>query len=176
MRSSFKYSRHSPRKTKGAIIIECLVSVAVAGLIMSFLLDSVTRTYRASSTNQNQVTASNLAQQVIDHARDMTYGDLLQLLGGDSSVTQTLSLYEANSAVTLFPRALARDQASTSDLAYSSAAQNNIFSGTVTATLTNLQPASNAVQVSVDVNWSDSTGPHTFSTFTQITEYGIHCY
>src|SRR5688572_5576594 len=110
MRSSFACPRHSLRKIKGAILIECLVSVAVAGLIMSFLLDSVTRTYRASSTNQNQVTASNLAQQVIDHARDMTYGDLLQLLNGDSSVSQTLSLYEANSAVTLFPRALARDQ------------------------------------------------------------------
>jgi hypothetical protein len=176
MRSSSKHFRHLLRNSKGAILIECLVSVAVAGLIMSFLLDAVSRTYRASSTNHNQVIASNLAQQVIDHARDMTYGDLLQLLNGDSSVTQILSLYEENSEVTLFPRALARNQTSTADLAYSLAAQNDIFSGTVTETLSSLQPASNAVQVRVDINWSDSSGPHTFSTFTQITEYGIHCY
>ena len=162
-----------------------LVEMMMATVIGTYLLTSVYGTalamYRAISSGQNQMLASNMAQQVIDNARNSTYGYLRDtLLGGPGvpSATQQLSLYSyPTNNPAFFPRPLLENLADTGVFTYSPSAQTSKFSGTVSETLLNLTPnntTNGQIQVFVTVAWVDARGPHVHKTSTVISQTGIH--
>ncbi len=154
-----------------AVSIGTVFMMAVYGTSMGF--------YRATTSGENQVIASNLAQQVIDNARNSTYMKLLSHLGGGTSASQDLSLYQfpPTPETAMFPRPLIRNLDASSGMTYSEASQNRSFAGTVTQTIQNLTPGEDSngqVRVTVLIAWKDSRGPHHFQTGTTIAQTGIH--
>jgi type II secretory pathway pseudopilin PulG len=168
------------RNEKGIQLVELLVAVVIGGILMASAFNSATAMYRFSSSGENQVLATNVAQQVIDNARNSRYVHLRDtILGGNASKTEVLSLYTypSSPSTSMFPRPLLRDESEANGMTYDDASVAKRFNGTVTQTLTNLTPgnATNGlIRVDVVVNWNDSRGPHNYRTGTTISQNGIH--
>jgi type II secretory pathway pseudopilin PulG len=169
------------RTASGFQLMEMMVATVIGTFLLTSVYGTASTMYRAISSGQNQMFASNMAQQVMDNARNSTYGYLRDtLLGGAGvgSATQQLSLYSyptANPA--FFPRPLLQNRADTGVFSYSPRAQGSQFKGTVTETLVNLTPnktTNGQIQVFVSVAWVDSQGPHLHKTSTIISQSGIH--
>lgn len=170
------------RNEHGIQLVEMMVSILVGTLLMLTSFNIASSMYRTTSSGENQVLATNMAQQLIDNARNSTYTHLRDdILGGGTNVTQTVSLYtypsNPNSAV--FPRPLLRNESSSgpSSMNYSQSSRNKVFNGTVTEQLTNLTPGNmtnGMIRVMINVAWTDSKGPHSYSTATTISQTGIH--
>lgn len=165
--------------------MECMCAVIVGSVLLYAVYGTTSTLYKAATVNENQVLASNMAQQVIDNARDSTYNQLNTLCNGSAtstatgSASQVLDLYGTTS--TFFPRPLLRNQGSGSGMTYSTASKKQIFNGTVTETLQTLNAydATNytgSMRVNVTVAWTDSKGSHTYKTGTIISQSGIHNY
>ena len=173
--------RRRDRAASGFQLVEMMVATVVGTLLLTSVYGTALTMYRAISSGQNQMLASNMAQQVIDNARNSTYGYLRDtLLGGAgiASASQQLSLYTyptANPA--FFPRPLLKNLADNGVFTYSTSANNTAFAGTVNETLLNLTPnntTNGQIQVFVVVAWSDGQGPHIYRTSTVISQTGIH--
>jgi hypothetical protein len=153
-----------------------MVAVVMGGILMAASFTAGMGMYRFSSSGENQVLATNMAQQVIDNARNSRFTRLKALLNGGQTMTQALSLYTypSNPAASCFPRPLLRNET----MAYQAASDAKRFNGTVLETLTDLAPASlnnGLIRVDVAVTWADSTGSaHSYRTTTTISERGIH--
>jgi type II secretory pathway pseudopilin PulG len=172
------------RRASGFYLVECLISALISGILAAAIFALSSMMYRASATNQNQILASNMAQQVIDHARDQTFGDLLAEVAFSP---QTLSDYTfptkpaPSSGQSLFPRPLVCDMDPSQNMTYNALSlvrdgPSGGFQPTVVETLTNMAPTLNAVQVQVTITWKDAQGPHSYSASSTINQYGIHCY
>jgi len=161
-----------------------MVSLIVGAILMTASFNSAMAMYRMSSSGENQVLATNMAQQVIDNARNSTFTKLKNLLAGGNTVSQTINLYDypLNPATSMFARPLLRDESVNSAMTYQDESTAKRFNGTVTETLTDLAPGAavnlGLIKVDVLVQWKDSrsgsTGTHTYSTSTTIAETGIH--
>jgi type II secretory pathway pseudopilin PulG len=173
------------RSENGISLVECMVSVVVGSILLYAAYSSTSLMYKTSTTNENQVLATNMAQQVIDNARDSTYGKLNLLCNGSAVATtvgtnsQQLDLYGYTS--TFFPRPLLRNLDTNAGLTYTQASKNQAFPGTVTETLTTLQAydgtaRTGAMKVGVVVTWKDGRGTHNYKTATVISQTGIHNY
>lgn len=165
-----------------------MVSVTVGSFMLYAVYSGTALMYTASTNNENQVLASNMAQQVIDNARDSTYGQLNSLCNGTASstgtntnVSQVLNLYNYPTGNAFFPRPLLRNLNGAAGMTYSAASTNQLFPGTVTETLNTLSAydpinCTGAIQVKVICQWKDTRGPHTYKTSTIISQTGIHSY
>lgn len=157
-------------------LVEMLIAVSIGGVLLSATYGSAMAMYRFSAGGENRVLASTMAQQVIDNARNSRYSHLRDdILAGNNTVTQTLSLYQyaADPKTSCFPRPLLRD----ANLAYTSAATAKQFNGTVKETVVNLTPGemnNGLIRVNVLVEWDDPQGHHTYKTGTTISQTGIH--
>jgi len=172
-----------------------MCAVVVGSILLYAVFGSASSMYIMSSGNENQILASNMAQQVIDNARDSSFGTLnLECNGSVQSTStgtssQVLSLYQYPSGSNpFFPRPLLRNTASTAGMSYSTASTNKPFPGTVTETLTTINayvpqppdvaistgPATGEIQVTVLCQWKDSQGSHKYTTSTLISQTGIH--
>lgn len=168
-------------------MVEVLISVLVATVLMLAIYNAATASYRAGTRNEGQVLAINMAQEIIDNARNSSWNHLtVDLLGETAGVpssttsSQVLSLYSypsGNLQNAFFPRPLLANHDVASGFTYTNATLNQKFNGTVTETLTDLNTTpDDAIEVDVLVKWSDSMGPHTYSTSTRIDQYGVHNY
>jgi prepilin-type N-terminal cleavage/methylation domain-containing protein len=167
------------RNEHGMQLLELMVAVSIGAILMMAVYGSSMGFYRATNNNENQVVAANLAQQVIDNARNSPYFRLMTLLNGNNTVSQNLDLYDfpANPATAMFPRPLLRNQNTNSGMTYSQRSLDKLFNGTVTQTIDNLAPgdANNGqLRVSVLVAWKDTRGHHEYRTATTIAQTGIH--
>jgi type II secretory pathway pseudopilin PulG len=172
----------------GISLMECMVAVVVGSILLYAVYTGTAIMYTASTTNQNQVLATNMAQQVIDNARDSRYDELNYQCNGDptsastGTSSQVLNLYDyPTSDPNFFPRPLLRNLNSGAGMTYTTASNQQSFPGSVTETLTTLQPydpdaRTGAMKVSVLVSWTDSRGPHKYTTSTVISQTGIHNY
>lgn len=161
------------RQERGVYLVEMLVALVIGTMLMLASYGTQMATYRSGTTAQNQVLATNMAQQLIDNARNCTYSRLLTILNGSIQVEQTVPLYEAPTGAALYPRPLLRSP----DLTYSSQADNQKFGGTVTQTLLNLTPGApddGMIRLDIMVRWDDTTGNHVYTTSTTISQTGIH--
>lgn len=167
------------RSTTGTYLVEVVFAAGVSMVFLGGVLGITSSLYKAGTQNQNQIMATNMAQEVIDNARNSTFGKLQGFLNGQTSVTQNIELYDypADPANSMFPRPLLRNTSSGSGMTYESITLENQFQGTVTETLTDLAPGSTTnglIGVEVDIVWNDSTGPHTYTVKTEISQTGVH--
>jgi prepilin-type N-terminal cleavage/methylation domain-containing protein len=176
------------RVAAGVSLMECMVAVVVGSILLYAVYNCTSLMYTASTTNENQVLATNMAQQVIDNARDSRYDELNYQCNGDPTSgstgtnSQVLNLYDyPTSDPNFFPRPLLRNLSTAAGMSYTTASTQQAFPGTVTETLTTLQPydpdaRTGSMKVSVLVAWTDSRGPHKYTTSTIISQTGIHNY
>jgi type II secretory pathway pseudopilin PulG len=200
LQSGFARSTDRHRSDSGISLMETMVAVIVGSILLYAVFSSASAMYVASTANENQVLASNMAQQVIDNARDSSFGELnaecnggnpQSTASGSSFAVLNLYGYTASSAgqPAMFARPLLRDYAD-AGLTYSQASKNKAFPGTVTEYLTVMSPyvpqypevppnivagdPTGAIQVQVVCAWNDSKGKHTYTTQTVISQTGIH--
>jgi type II secretory pathway pseudopilin PulG len=172
-----------------------MFAVTIGSILLLAVFNSASSMYRASVSGESQVLANNMAQQVIDNARNSSYDHLYFQIHqqqppangnglAPGTVTQTLSLYDyptspSNPLLQLFPRPLLRNLNASAGLTYSTATTRQAFPGTVTETLTELSQYDTTnytgqIKVTVNVSWRDNTGPHQYTTSTTISQSGIH--
>jgi hypothetical protein len=160
-------------------MIEVLVAATISMAVLAGVLSATSMLYKTATTNRNHVLATDIAQEIMDNARNSSYGKLLTTLGGAETVTQDLPLYAypSDPSTALFPRPLLRNDDSNSGMTHTTASQNSRFEGTVSETLTNLTPdttTNGLIEVLVDIRWHDNNGPHEYKVNTQIAQTGVH--
>ena len=136
---------------------------------MAAITDALAKTYMQTGASQNQVIAANLAQELIDTARDTGYTALSQPANADGA-WHNVSVY--GTAASDQPAYLSRPL-----MIYgsSSAAQNNRFQGSIRQRLSNI--GNNQVQLQIEVSWpAENSGGVTrqLRASSLISQYGIH--
>lgn len=154
----------------GFSILEALVSILILSAFTAGLVDSLAQTEWFSCSSQNEVLAATMAQQIIDSTRNL---DFATMSGLNKAVPYTLLVNKTTtgqSGPTFMPQALLIDSTSES---WSSAAQKNIFGGTVTEQFDN-GPATGTLTVTVTCSWTENDGPKIFQMKTLVAANGIH--
>lgn len=159
------------RTEKGAYLVETLVASLIGTILLLATYTELMGFYRQGSTNTNQILATNMAQQLIDNARNSTWNDLNAIAG---TGWQDVPLYSMPSytATTLYPRPLLRNP----NLTYSNQATNQTFNGSAREKLTlENTPSGNVMRLQIEITWKDQKGSgHKYTEETIISETGIH--
>lgn len=157
------------REQSGIFLAEMLVALLCSSILAAALIGNISETYRLSTSGQNQVLASAMAQEVIDNTRNTSYTTLASYIG----TPYTLVVHK-ESASTVFPAIYPRQlMMNMSDMVWTQQAQDNKFVPTVTETVT-AGPLANTVRVTVDISWFENGQGRTYSMSTIISENGIH--
>src|SRR5437868_3915874 len=82
----YRKKGNSRRDAAGFQLVEMLVTTIVGTFLLTSAYSTAMTMYRASSGGQNQMLASNMAQQVLDNARSSTYGYLRDTLLGGAAI------------------------------------------------------------------------------------------
>jgi type II secretory pathway component PulJ len=157
------------RTESGMYLIEVMVSCLVGALLLLVTYGQVASLFRQNTTNQNQVLATNIAQQLIDNARNSSWNDLSAI--ASDGQWQDVPLYQDSPGNALFPRPLLQNP----ELTYSDDAQANKFNGTAREKLTIQNAAATLLLLQIEISWTDSKGSgHRYNTETVISQTGIH--
>jgi len=161
------------RRSAGYQLVEVLVSVVLSGIMMAAIMGQMTKSQSFSTKTKNQVMASDIIQEIVDNARNLSWNELTGFAG-----THTLRVNQLSSGqVTdlFFPRALQLDPVA---LTYSTAGSINLFrgdvedGGLVQAVIVN--GGAGTVQLDVTVTWYEPGGIRTSTARTIIAQTGIH--
>lgn len=159
------------RNQQGAYLIETLVAALIGSILLLATYTELMGFYRQGSANTNQILATNMAQQMIDNARNSTWQDLLNVAG---TGWQDVPLYSmpSSTASTLFPRPLLRNPL----LAYSQQATNQTFNGNARERLIlETTTAGDVMRLQIEITWKDQKGSgHKYTEETIISKTGIH--
>lgn len=163
------------RNRNGNSLVEMIVGVLVSSIFAAAVVQSMSQGLSLTSGAQNQVVASSMAQEVLDAARNLPYATLSGYTG---TWPLTVQLAEGGSPVSCppYPRPLLLDN---SNFTYGSsqyggqALSNTLSAANCNATEDIVNNGDNTCTVTVTVNWSDSTGNHTFAVSTRIAQNGI---
>lgn len=159
----------SSRIEGGYQLIELLVAVGILTTLIASIMDGLSQVHRQTTASQNQVIATNIAQEIVDQARNADWTMLNANIG-----TRTLLINKQNSGDSgsgYNTRPLMLDMVSQ---AYSPAASSNLFRGTVQQTLTSV--GAGRLRLTVNVSWPGEHGGGNKSLIvsTMISQYGIH--
>lgn len=163
----------SNRSESGWQMVELLIALLIAGFVGVGIMKGFSQLLFSTTSVHNQIAASDIAQQVMDNARNQTYDQLVAEAG-----SHTLVVNDTAGATLdpVFPRALLQDQV---NLTYRDASKTGRFKadvadgGIVTATILNNNDGT--ARVHVHVEWSDpGSGRKTYNASTLIAENGIH--
>lgn len=158
----------------GIFMIELLVSVIVASIMGTAIVNTMSGALRVSSKAQSQVLATCIAQQVIDACRNRNFNDLITptAAGGCMGTGQRLTVNNSGASSTspVFPRSLMLEL-NDPNTVWNSESKENAFVGTVVADIAPID-ADNA-SVNVTVSWNEHGGLRQFTTSTVITRFGL---
>ncbi|MBY0548823.1 MAG: hypothetical protein K2W95_16245 [Candidatus Obscuribacterales bacterium] len=162
-------SNKSSRVDGGYQLIELLIAVGILSTLMASIMDGLSQVHRQTTASQNQVIATNIAQEIVDQARNADWTTLNANMG-----TRTLLVNKQNSADSgtgYNTRPLMLDMVGQS---YTPEASANLFRGTVQQTLTNV--GAGRMRLTVNVSWPGEHGGGNKSLIvsTMISQYGIH--
>lgn len=164
----FRTALRKSRSEGGFQIVEMLISIFVLSIFLAASTDSFARVYTQGTASQNEVIAANIAQQLIDIARNTGY-TTLSASGTADGVWHDVGVYATSSSGQ--PSYINRPL-----LIYgnSSETQSNQFHGTVRQSLSNL--GSGRLQLLVEVSWPSElgSGSRLLSASSLISQYGIH--
>lgn len=169
------------RNESGLYLVELLVAVVISSMFAASLAASMADSTRMSSSSQNQVLAANIAQELIDNARNTPFATLANYC---SSTPYTLLVNKTGSSQTgpvILPRPLLLDMSSHT---WTADSQRNLFRGTVTELVQGLDTGFSTttanpppyIRVTITINWIDgsTTGQKNYTLSTIISEHGIH--
>ena len=158
------------RSDHGIYLIEFLVALVVSTTIAQILIDSISQTERFSSSGQGQLLATTIAEEVLDFARGSSIADLQNIM---PTSPHTLPINTGDGSIDpAFPRLLVMDL---QNLVWSQPAQANRFAGTVTETVGYSSTYPSMIQVTVQVQWTESGGmSRNYKVSTLVSKYGIH--
>jgi type II secretory pathway pseudopilin PulG len=169
------------RNEKGVYLVELLVAVFISSLFAAAVASSMADSTRLTTSSQNQVLAANIAQELIDNARNTPFNTLATYC---QSTPYALLVNKTSSAETgpaVQPRPLLLDMSSHT---WSTDSKRNLFRGTVTELVQGLDTAFAVttanpppyIRVTITITWIDgsTTNNKTYSLQTLISEQGIH--
>lgn len=162
-------SNNCSRIEGGYQLVELLFAVGILTTLMASIMDGLSQVHRQTTASQNQVIATNIAQEIVDQARNADWTTLNANMG-----TRTLLVNRQNtgdSGTGYNTRPLMLDMVSQT---YTPAASANLFRGTVQQTLTNV--GAGRLRLTVNVSWPGEHGGanKTLIVSTMISQYGIH--
>jgi len=173
LRQSRLKTPRSGRDSSGWQLVELLIALVIAGFVSVHIMKGFSQLLCSTTSVHNQIAACDIAQQVMDNARNQTYDQLVAEAG-----SHTLVVNDTTGATIdpIFPRALLQDQV---NLTYREDTKINRFradasdGGIVTATILNNNNGTS--RVNVHIAWSDPGGARKFhDASTLISEKGIH--
>lgn len=176
MRSSNKananHQNQNQRNEQGIQLVELLVAIVLAMFFSIALYDSLSLALRSSTTAKKNLLAANLAQQVLDDARNQSWATLIAL-----PTNTTLPINASSNSTTLGANP-SRPLLVNTDLSYSSASvasDSGFNNATCTRVITS--PSATTRRVVVTVSWQDGAGGvKTHQVQTNISVNGIHNY
>jgi hypothetical protein len=160
-------------------MVEVLIASLMGMTISAAIMSQLTGCMRATSAFQNQIMAADIAQMIMDNARNMDWTQLNSFADG---APRTLLVNQNSGDVTnaFFPRPLLQDR---TRLTYTNKAMTNVFrgegtdGGTVQATITtNGGQNANSVTLTILIRWFDPIvgSLKSYRALTVISEKGIH--
>lgn len=163
------------RDSRGMHLVEALIAVVLSGIMMAAIMKNLTSSQRFSTSVKNQVVASDLVQEIVDNARNLSWTELTSpnIVGFHVLRVNQITAGQANDP--FFPRPLLQDQA---NLTYTQNATKAKFhgdvedSGQVAAQIVNLNNGS--VRLFVQVRWRENGGVREVRNTTTISQTGIH--
>lgn len=164
---------HSHRRNeRGIQLVELLVAMVLAAFFSLALYDSLALGMRATTTAKKNLIAANIAQQVLDDARNQSWASLIALPASTS-----LPINGSLSSTTMGANP-SRPLLVNTDLNYHSAsvaADSGFDNATCVRTISS--PSANTRRIVVTVSWNDAGGAiKTHSVQTNISVNGIHNY
>lgn len=160
------------RNEKGIQLVELLVALVLSSFFSIALYDSLALGMRATTTAKKNLIAANIAQQVLDDARNQSWASLIAL-----PTNTTLPINASLNSTTLGMNPT-RPLLVNTDLAYTSesvAADSGFDNATCTRVIST--PSANTRRVFVSVSWNDAGGAlKTHTVQTNISVNGIHNY
>jgi prepilin-type N-terminal cleavage/methylation domain-containing protein len=171
------------RTEEGFALVEMMVAIVVISLLMMGVMDGMAKCREQGSAVQNQIIAANIAQELMDAARDQSWSKLLASAGtvnlaGNYLNHATGSL--ATGGISYIPRPLLTDPATTtySNQTWDTTSNSgkNIFRGSVTQTITDLGTVPDTISIVINVSWPSETGgtAKQLTQSTVISQSGIH--
>lgn len=161
--------RKSLRAESGVQLVELVVAIGLISLLTATLLDGLWTCARTNTATQNQLAATNIAQQVVDQVRNANWNTLRNNLGTRSLLVNRE--FSADVGPGFQPRPLMLDMANNG---YSWEGQHNLFTGTVTETIADI--GQGQLLITVNVQWADEHGrkPKELNMSTLVSQDGIH--
>lgn len=171
--STQELKMHSHQRNENGIqLVELLVAIVLATFFSIALYDSLALGMRATTTAKKNLLAANIAQQVLDDARNQSWASLIAL-----PASTNLPINASLNSTTLGANPT-RPLLVNTDLTYTSAsvaADSGFNNATCTRVISS--PNANTRRVVVTVSWADSGGAiKTHSVQTNISVNGIHNY
>lgn len=154
------------RSEDGVFLVEAMIAALIGCVLLLAAYSQVAALYRQGTSNENQILATNMAQQLIDNARNCTFSTLNTYANQGWT---TVPLYVVNGTNALYPRPLLRNP----NLTYSAASTSQQFNGEVQERLTTV--SGSVMRLEVRITWADQKGNgHEYRTQTLISQNGIH--
>jgi Tfp pilus assembly protein PilV len=166
-----------PRRQRGDLLIEVLIAMFVATLFAAAILQMYVQTFSIGNNAQDQIMAASLGQACVDALRALPYETVLE--EAQTSQTHYAVVNGSPGTDTLFVRPLLQD---TSVLTYTAGADSvtqagltNRFEVVNNQVVINITPqSSNTILVDVLIDYLDSTGPHSYHTYTILVKNGLN--
>lgn len=160
------------RNAKGFQLVELLVAVLILSILSAGLMDAMAKCFTGSTQTQNQILAANIAQEIIDTARDAGWNMMSDPINVADGAWHNVAVYGSTTSNPAFlPRTLMVN-------GNSAIAANNQFRGTVRERVTNLGGGANngSVQLEIEVSWPAENGGGTrmLKSTSLISQNGIH--
>jgi Tfp pilus assembly protein PilV len=162
----------SLRNESGLYLIELLVALIFGAIITFALLSILSQSMRQSTTSENQLVASSIAQELLENTRNESYQFLSTIPAGQYTL-----LSNEDTSGQIGPAAVRTDPVGLDfvNLAWTNVkTKGNEFKGTV---LYQIQPGSvaNSLVITITVQWSDSQSVNrTITTSTVVFQQGTN--
>lgn len=174
-RRNFRKSIFSKRthRATGQSLVETLIALLICALISTVLSDTLGRFLSFSTGSERQLIARELAQQILDNARNQTWTQLQAGVAnqGGASYTLLTNKYGGEVGPAISPRPLHLDK---QNLSWTDQSSTNMFRGTCRLALAYVPGSTTEINATATINWGDSRGPHSLTASTVISQFGIH--
>lgn len=160
------------RGQEGVYLLELLVAVFVSSLFAATLMGNFADTSRLATAGQNQILAADIAQSIIDNARNTSYKTLYDNKGTYTILVNRTSSGQGGPAILSRPVLL--DMINN---VYAIATEHNLFNANVTETIGD-GSYPNTLVVTVNISWREGTANKNYQgqsgLSTLISANGIH--
>jgi hypothetical protein len=161
-----------------------MVAIVVISLLMIGVMDGMAKCREQGTAVQNQIIASNIAQELMDAARDQSWSRLISLAGTSITLTDNYINHGtgdlSQGGISYIPRPLLTDPAAStySNQTWDTSTNSgrNVFRGRCTQTITNLGTTPPTLSIVINVTWPSETGGQwkNLTQSTVISQAGIH--